>query len=290
MEVPDERIGSLSCKIALLPDCHIRPGLTPTIPKHPTKRHYSCAKSLFENYLDKLSSQVDAIFLLGDTLDPASPDGLQWLKEQIQATPIPVHTIIGNHETFGTITAEEFHQALGLPTHGNYLTRVNEVPFLMLATPTQSSLFPGSQEYQWLESELKELSGEDLFCCAHWSLLLHPCVQGWHNDGMQQLFASNDIRFLLRKYPNVRAWIAGHKNVPSKVIQDNLLHLLSPQLIQAPCGYRILHIHENAIVASTHDIEESHIADLSRQAYGPDYPSRHGKEEDRNFTWKFPAR
>ena len=287
-QVSPEHLGSLRCKIALLPDSHIRPGILRSIPKHPTKRLYECAQTLFEKYLQKLATEVDAIFLLGDTLDPADSQSLQWLKERIDAIPIPVHTIIGNHETYGSITPEEFHHALGIPSHGNYLVRVNNVPFLMLATPSQSSLSSGSQGFQWLQSQLQELSKEDLFCCAHWSLLLHPCVQGWRNDGLQELYASQDILSLLSQYPNVRAWIAGHKNVPSKVIHDHVLHLLSPQLIQAPCGYRILHIHKNAIVSTTYDIEESDIANLSRQAYGHDYPSRHGKEEDRDFVWMLP--
>ena len=286
-KVTPEHLGSLRCKIALLPDSHIRPGLQTSIPKHPTKRLYECARFLFEKYLHKLSTEVDAIFLLGDTLDPADSQSLQWLQQQIEGNPIPVHTIIGNHETYGNISAEEFHQALGLPSHGNYLARVKGVPFLMLATPSQSSLSPGHEGFQWLESQLQNLSNEDLFCCAHWSLLLHPCVEGWRNDGMQQLYASGEILALLHKYRNVRAWIAGHKNVPSKLIQGNVLHLLSPQLIQAPCGYRILHIHENAIVSSTYEIEETDLADLSRRAYGNEYPDRHGNNEDRDFVWYF---
>ena len=287
-DITPDNVGSLRCKIALLPDSHIRPGIPSAIPSFPTKRLYECARSLFEKYLLKLSTEVDAIFLLGDTLDPADSQSLQWLKDQIDSVSIPVHTIIGNHEAYGPITAEEFHESLGLPDHVNYLARVKGVPFLMLATPSQSSLSPGSQGYQWLVKQLHELSQEDLFCCAHWSLLLHPCVQGWRNDGMQELYASNDILSLLRQHPNVQTWIAGHKNVPSKVIQENCLHLLSPQLIQAPCGYRILHIHDKAIVSTTYEIEETDIADLSRHAYGHDYPSRHGKEEDRDFVWMFP--
>ena len=92
---------------------------------------------------------------------------------------------------------------------------------------------------------------------------------------------------LLRKHPNVRAWIAGHKNVPSKVIADGMLHLLSPQLIQAPCAFRILDICVDGLSSQVYDIQEQDLARLSRLAYGTDYAERYGTVEDRNFWWSW---
>jgi hypothetical protein len=233
---------------------------------------------------------VDAIFLLGDTLDPAEDDEIRWLKSLIDRSSVPVHIVIGNHEAYGGISTEQFHRAFGLPEHGHHVIRVRGVPFLMLATPDQDSLSPGSAGYDWLTSALSRIDPhEDVFCCAHFSLLLHPCVQGWKNDGMQVLSASEAILALLRRHPNARAWIAGHKNVPSKVERDGVLHLLSPQLIQAPCGYRLLDIHPNGIRSRVDDIDEQDLASWSRLAYGDDYDERHGVEEDRDFWWVFPS-
>ena len=92
---------------------------------------------------------------------------------------------------------------------------------------------------------------------------------------------------LLHRHPNVRAWIAGHKNVPSKMIRGGVLHLLSPQLIQAPCGFRILDVHDDGILSRVYDIEEQHLARLSRAAYGAGYAERHGAEADRDFWWSW---
>ena len=181
-----------------------------------------------------------------------------------------------------------FHHELGLPGDGHYVTRVNGVPFLMLATLLKQASLLKVLDLAWLQSKLTDLAEEDTFCCAHYSLLLHPCVQGWRNDGMQILDSSKFLLNLLEEYPRMRAWIAGHKNVPSKVEHNGILHLLSPQLIQAPCGYRILEIHEHGISSRTYNIDESHLALLSRDAYGSEYSERHGRMEDRNFDWLYP--
>lgn len=276
------------CRIALLPDCHVSPHADEAAPTNPTRRLYGQARKLLVRYLQRLATEVDAIFLLGDTLDPAWSEGITWLLDQIEGCSVPVHVIIGNHESYGAISAEQFHRALGLPDHGNALVEIKGVPFLMLATPNQNSLAPGSTSFDWLEQSLKNLAPtRDVFCCAHYSLLLHPCVQGRHNDGLQILRAAEEILALMRQYPNVRAWIAGHKNVPSKVVHENALHLLSPQLIQAPCGYRILEIHDAGIRSQTFGLRETALAEISRVAYGASYPARHGREEDRDFWWSW---
>ena len=240
-----------------------------------------------ESCLSRLPAlDVDAVMLLGDTLDPADAHGLAWLRSLIEECPIPVYVIIGNHETYGGISENEFHETLGLPASGNYVAMINEVPFVMLATPDQNCLAPGSDEFRWLQQTLSDLrSLPNVFCCAHFSLLLHPCVQGPLNDGMQVLWAADELIKLITQFPNVRAWIAGHKNVPSKMEHNGTLHLLSPQLIQAPCGFRVIDVHQNGIVSRVHAIQESELSALSRQAYGDQYAARHGSAEDRDFAW-----
>jgi hypothetical protein len=280
--------SSRRCRIALLPDCHVQPG-NDRLPTRPTKRLYGAARQLLETSMERMDRlDVDAVFLLGDTLDPADDEGIAWLTSVIDRSNTPVFVIVGNHETYGRTTVEQFHRAFGLPEHGNHVAWVNEVPFVMLATPDQESLAPGGFGYQWLRERLDELdSGTDLFCCAHFSLLLHPCVQGAKNDGMQVLWSSEKVLSLLRRYPRVRGWFAGHKNVPSRMVRDGKLHLLSPQLIQAPCGFRVLDVFENGLRSQVYAIEEQELAWLSQLAYGNAYAERCGDERDRDFWWSW---
>jgi 3',5'-cyclic AMP phosphodiesterase CpdA len=230
--------------------------------------------------------EVDAILLLGDTLDPATPEELDWLNALIARSEVPIYPIIGNHELYGPVSLEEFHSSLGLPEHGNYLASVKGVPFVMLATPHIDALAPGSPDFAWLESTLSQLpAARNVFCCAHLSLLLHPCVQGWNDDGTQVLRAADDVLPLLRKHPMVRGWIAGHKNVPSKVVHEGVLHLLSPQLIQTPCAFRLLDIHDEGVLSHVHPIEEEDLARWSDRAQGASFQERLGRGEDRDFWW-----
>ena len=75
--------GPRRCRVALLPDCHVQFGRE-SLPVRPTRRLYGAARWLLETYLDRLvSMDVDAVFLLGDTLDPADDEGLRWLKSLI---------------------------------------------------------------------------------------------------------------------------------------------------------------------------------------------------------------
>ena len=284
----------MSSRIALLPDCHVSgSSLEASYSSlRPMRRLYPFAASLLNQQVRTLNRATapgfDAIFLLGDTLDPADQRSLAWLRELIKASRIPIYPIIGNHEAYGSISNEQFHLALGLPAHGNYIARVGGLPFLMLATPGQDSLVPGSRAYRWLAATLKEMQGEaSVFCCAHYSLLLHPCVHGSRNDGMQVLSSADAVLDLLGSHPNVRAWIAGHKNIPSKVITRGILHLLSPQLIQAPCGFRELRVSPHSIQSCIHPLADKKLARLSRDAYGAAYSARHGDPADRDFTWSW---
>ena len=277
------------CRVALLPDCHVQPGRGRELPTRPTRRLYGAARLLLETYVERFAGmEVDAIFLLGDTLDPADKSELAWLCSLIERSEVPIHAIIGNHEGYGPVSSEEFHLALGLPADGNHVVTVSGVPFLMLATPHMDALAPGSPGYAWLENTLAESDPEqNLFCCAHLSLLLHPCVQGWNDDGTQVLWAADDQLALLRRHPHVRGWIAGHKNVPSKMIRDGVLHLLSPQLIQTPCAYRLLDIHPDGVRSGVYPIAEQDIAQWSDRAQGSSFQERLGLEEDRDFWWSW---
>lgn len=249
------------------------------------------ARMLTERYVQRAAeSGADAVLLLGDTLDPADEEGLVWLRHLIERVTVPVHVVIGNHEVHGAVEAEEFHRSLGLPAHGNRVVRVKGVPLVLLATPDQESLAAGSAELAWLAESLEGLAGEEcVLCCAHYSLLLHPCVQGWRNDGMQVLWGAEEVLALLRGHPNVRCWLAGHKNVPSVVEQDGMLHVLSPQLIQSPCGYRVLEVHDEGLRTECVEIEERDLAARSDRAQGRELAERRGEPGDRSFRWSWRA-
>jgi hypothetical protein len=112
-------------------------------------------------------------------------------------------------------------------------------------------------------------------------------VQGANNDGYQLLDSHPALLKLLCQYPNVRLFAAGHKNVPSRLLHDGIVHTLSPQLIQAPMGYDVFQLYEGGLTRTTYELDEQHYVEVGRCAYGSRYPERYGSEGDRNFSHRY---
>ena len=64
---------------------------------------------------------------------------------------------------------------------------------------------------------------------------------------------------------------------------SGLVHTLSLQLIQSPCGYDVLQLYEGGVARTTYEIDEQHYCEVARAAYADRWPERYGAEEDRNF-------
>ena len=250
-----------------------------------TRRLYGLACELTARYVRRLEALgVDAIVLLGDVVDPCSDETLGLLRQTIDSIQVPVYAVIGNHEAWCPGGEVRFYCAFDLPAGGYYSVHRDGVRLVMLSTPEPDALDPSSPQRRWLEDELRAASpDEDILLFSHFSLLLHPCVQGAKNDGYQLLRGHRELLQLLHGFPRVRAFVAGHKNVPSLVVSSGVAHTLSPQLIQAPCGYDVLRLYEGGMARTTYEIDEQHYCEVARTAYGAQFPERYGTEDGRNF-------
>lgn len=281
--------GRKRVSFGIMPDLHIRPFAKSRRLPSRAKRLYALAEELAFRYLKRLEDQgVDLVIFPGDTVDPLNDYTLGVTRELLQSVDMPCYVMIGNHETYGPYDEQEFFQAFDLPPEGYQSFVFNDVAFILLSTPHQGCLYPSGRQFQWLAAELDERANRrDTFIFSHFSLLLHPCVQGWKNDGMQQLFDYQSVLDLFTRYSKIRAFIAGHKNVPSRLDHQGILHMLCPQLIQAPCGYSVVEVYEDGLVHNTFEIDEQPYVQISRDAYGSDYPERYGNDADRNYVHLF---
>jgi 3',5'-cyclic AMP phosphodiesterase CpdA len=282
--------GALKRRIGLLADLHL-PTETASIDRYRrgTRRLYGLAHELGARYLERLEQLgADAIVLLGDVVDPCSDRTLAALQEMLARVQVPCYPIIGNHEPWSSGGEARFYRALGLPDGGYYAVRQHGVLMLMLSTPSPGALGPRSGQLRWLEAELRATPRtEDVVLFSHFSLLLHPCVQGVNDDGYQLLDNRRQLLELLAEFPNVRVFAAGHKNVPSLLAHQDILHTLSPQLIQAPCGYDVLQLYEGGVTRTTYEVDEQHYCEVARAAYEDRWPERYGAERDRNFSHRY---
>jgi hypothetical protein len=282
--------GPKKVRFAILTDLHIQPHACSRGLSSRARRLYAVAEELAFRYLKRIEQQgADLVIFPGDTFDPLDDYTLGVARELMRSVDIPCHLMIGNHEAYGPYDERDFHRAFDLPRDGYQTILFNDVAFILLSTPQQRSLHPSGRQFCWLESELeRHANRRDTFVFAHFSLLLHPCVQGWKNDGMQQLDDYQSVLDLLSRYRRVRAFIAGHKNVPSRQIRDGVLHLLCPQLIQAPCGYSMIELFENGLLHNVYEINEQPYVQIARDSYGNDYAERYGGASERNYVYRYP--
>ena len=284
--------GESKLSIGLMADLHL-PGRKATIDQYRpgTKRLSGLAHELATRYIKRLEALgADIIVLPGDLVDPCTRRTITALAQVLSSVALPCYPIIGNHEPWSPGGESLFYHELGLPDEGFFTVRKNGARLLMLSTPTPGALHSSSRQIRWLKGELEASDAkEDVVLFSHFSLLLHPCVQGPKNDGYQLLDNHKEIRRLISKFPNVRLFVAGHKNVPSMVIRDGVIHTLSPQLIQAPCGYDLLHLYGRGVRRTTYEIDEQHYCEVARAAYAHDWPGRYGDEHSRNFCIDYPA-
>ena len=284
--------GTTKLRIGVLSDIHLPPGAADIEQyRYGARRLTGLARELATRYIRRLERLgADVIVFPGDSVDPCTDQTLAVFKEVLKEVSIPCLPIIGNHEPWSSNGEARFYAALGLPKQGRYAVRRPGVRLLMLATPDQNALHEGSAQLRWLEAQLKAAGDdEDVVLCTHFALYLHPCVQGHLNDGYQLLNNHRGINRLLEGHPKVRLVITGHKNVPSMLVRGGVIHTLSPQLIQAPCGYDMFTLFEGGVSRTTYEIDEQHYAEVARDAYGDDYASRYGDEMGRHFSVRYPA-
>ena len=279
--------GERLYRFGILSDAHINNYSNKSrLFNYETKRLYSKANELCKKYI-KIIEKLDADFIVfpGDTLDSGTYENLKIAQTILSKANIPCYVIIGNHEPYGNISLNDFYHTFSIPQNGYYALTKENTRLLFLDTPTQSSLDRGTEQLKWLKSELGEFgNSHNIFLFSHFSLILHPCVEGWKNDGLQQIDNYKEVLELLDNYPGVRAFIAGHKNIPSRIMVNRVVHMLTPQLFQAPCSFDIIDVYENGFTKNIYEINELDYLQLSRNAFGKGWPERYGNEESRNFT------
>lgn len=282
--------GPVKLRVGVMSDIHLSHNTAGIEQyRYGTKRLMGLSGELATRYIRRIEELgADVIVFPGDSVDPCNDETLALFKKILKQVSIPCYPVIGNHEPWSSNGESRFYAALGLPKHGYYAVERNGVRLLMLTTPDPDALSPGSDQLRWLETQLNEAEpDEDVVIVTHFALYLQPCVQGHRNDGYQLLNNHVGINRLLQRHSNVRLVITGHKNVPSMMVKSGIIHTLSPQLIQAPCGYDIFTMYKGGVSRTTYEIDEQHYVEVARAAYSNDYASRYGDETERNFSIRY---
>ncbi len=186
---------------------------------------------------------------IGDSTERGRPEEDVLARRWLGRLPGPAHTILGNHDVMHNIrTPAQWAKAYGIASP-NYLI---DLPFLRIICvapdrdlPPERSGTLSPATLAWLEQRLKRAPGRrDCWIACHWPL--YRTVLGdprkLFTSAMRHFHAKPDaqIRALLARNPNAKAWISGHTHSP----------LEAPGLItraKLPGGRTIVSINLSAI-------------------------------------------
>jgi 3',5'-cyclic AMP phosphodiesterase CpdA len=158
---------------------------------------------------------------IGDATERGLPDEDALARDWLDRLPSPVHTVLGNHDVMRKRrTAQEWAEAYGLDSPN----QVIDLPFLRIVAPApdraQTAERSGTlspETLAWLEGRLED-AGRDCWIACHWPL--YKTVMGDRRkvftSAMRSFYAKPgpQIRALLARHPNAKAWISGHTHSP----------------------------------------------------------------------------
>jgi len=245
-------------------------------------RQFEESFALFSKYTQRLAALgAEFIVVPGDMTDEGTLDQLTACRDIIEATPVPVHVVAGNHEK----DLDLFHRVLGMKSPYFAFAWAGK-RFICLSTASAGDLQPGSRQTAWLRSELERDRESDTFLFSHYSLVRHPSLEREKDLSVQN---EDGMGALLDQAPHVRAVFSGHKNIPTSTQRRQVTHIVCPQLVQVPCGFDLIDIYDHGLVRHLFEIDEVHLDWRSRDAYADpgEIPYRYGRESDRNFTIRF---
>lgn len=245
-------------------------------------RLFAQSLALTKKYLARLA-ELGAEFavLPGDLTDHGTADEIEAVRKIIAASPIPCQILPGNHEFQPELFLRTFNLGPGWSSsdhHGFH--------FIRLRTFTRNELHADSQQFKWLTADLAANSGKPTFLFSHFALHRHESL---YDDPDCELDNTEEIKAMIRKWPQVQAAFAGHKNIPTLSIADGVAHVLSPQVVHYDCGFDTVDVYEDGFVRIIHEIDELDLLRRSEKMH--DSPEsiayRYGAECGRNFYFQF---
>lgn len=271
-------------RFAILSDLHINHS------PEPGKRLREHANSLARSCIERAAAQrAEMILFPGDVVDTHSARDLETAQEILSQSPVPIAAIVGNHDE-----PEAFHAAFGIPECGYYSFDRAGVHFVMLSTPNELALAPGSEQMAWLEADLEAHRDVDTLVFSHYSFVAHAFYEHATtllDNGKQYLVYGKEVCDVLARFPRVRAVFAGHNNVPTFAESKGVAHMLCAQPIQGPCGFDIVDVYEGGFIRMVQEIDEQHLVKKAKDRVGGlRWSERVRPDSERNVSFCYEAR
>jgi len=153
----------MTLKFIQITDLHLTGTDEPLYGINTTERLSLCLRHVFENHLD-----AEFVVITGDLVHKGAEAGYVLLKEKLAEAPIPVHLLLGNHDSRITfraafpdapLLADRFVQGSSDTRHGRFI-------FLDSSTPGEAWGSMCNERLSWLAERIDTApkGGAFLFC------------------------------------------------------------------------------------------------------------------------------
>lgn len=196
------------------------------------------------NFLQKAVKQVneadvDFVIFSGDVIDTTDKNSLVMFAKIINKLEKPYYVILGNHDVaqFLGIDKKEFYRLVNkfsknkikkVPT-----VRVMENNLVFIFMDGVNQFIPGSsgyykeEELMWLDKKLNKYKNQKVVIVQH-----YPLVPPYYRRSHMTHKADEYLK-MLEGHKNVIAIISGHFHSEGETLQNEVVHISVPSLVQS---------------------------------------------------------
>ncbi|MTD54279.1 metallophosphoesterase family protein [Amycolatopsis pithecellobii] len=243
-------------RLGVLTDCHLAaPGTPDARFNNPVL--LSQSRKLLTDALSWLTGQVDALVLLGDLAQSATPDDYDYLFAQMAATKLPIYLVPGNHD----FPPDSPHPAAALrsPSNGALVPPPTGISF-GTATLTSGDLTAEPEGFRLLVDGNLPAS-TPLVWLSHFPVLsLESTVHDQNLRYAGDLLNRAEVERTLQERRGPVVALTGHLHVRGHAIANSVLQLNMGPLVESPHDASVvtIDVHGNQITVdrATHRLAD----------------------------------
>lgn len=183
-------------------------------------------------------SDFDYVVFTGDCIDSANKESLVMFGKIINALKKPYYVIMGNHDVVQVtgVDKKKFFQLVNRfsknKTRKLPAIKVVDNKLVFFFMDGVNQFIPGPKgsfkedELLWLDKKLNKYKNQNVLIFQHF-----PIVEPMYHPSHKTVNADEYLE-VLSKHNNVRAIITGHYHFENEIIENDIMHISVPALVE----------------------------------------------------------